>query len=466
MMNRTQRSQSSNHFLRFLMGATLLQALALAACTPAPPRNLVLISLDTTRADHLPTYGYPRDTAPRIDRLAHDSFVFLNAVAQWTTTNPSHTSMFSGLYPHTHGVGKNTRHLAQEHTTLAEILRGAGFRTGAFVSGYPLRLTKEGLGQGFEVYDGDFKKMRRKGRLTTDLALGWLRERLPEERFFLFLHLYDAHGAYKPKGEYRDLFRSADPGPLLDKIPGYQQRRDDHGQLIRHLNAYVDRYDAQIRYQDDLVADVLAALDLERTILLITSDHGETLGERARVLDHGKNLFDEQIRIPLILHVPGNAGARLTEPVETVDFLPTLIELLGVPAPSTLEVQGESLVPMMRSSQDQRRDGLAFSSVRAWARSHADRGYFLDGERRIHSVRGQRWKLIVYPGLEEDYLELYDLESDPLERRSVAEQYPDVRDQLKQAMDSWNRSEVETAVEPELSAEERENLKALGYLGD
>ena len=460
-MSMTSRWRFSGRRIRFLGYAALLQAVA--ACSPAPPRNLVLISLDTTRADHLPTYGYPRDTAPRIDRLARDSYVFLNAVAQWTTTSPSHSSMFTGLYPHTHGVGENTRLLAQEFPTLAEILAGAGFRTGAFVSGYPLRVAREGLRQGFEVYDSDFEKMRRDGRQTTDLALGWLAERLPEERFFLFLHLYDAHGPYRPKDEYLELFRSADPGPRLKHIPGYQQRK--HGKPLRHLNDYVDRYDAQIRYQDDLVAEVLAALDLERTIVLVTADHGETLDERARVLDHGKDVYDEQIRIPFVLYVPGHAGARLRPHVETVDFLPTVLELLAVPAPPSLAVQGESLVPLMAQARDGERD-LAFSSVYAYPKLHADRGYQLDRQRRIHAVRTRRWKLIVYPGVDNDYAELYDLENDPLERHNVAERHPDVRDGLLRAIISWHPSEVGTAVETELSAEDVKNLKALGYLGD
>lgn len=443
----------------------VLLALALPACAP-PPRNLLFISLDTTRKDHLPTYGYERDTAPAIDRLARGGVVFDNAVAQWTTTNPSHTSMFSGLYPHTHGVGSNTRQLAEERTTLAEILRSAGFRTAAFVSGYPLRIARKGLGQGFEVYDCDFPKMRRDGRRTSELALAWLGELRGDERFFLFLHLYDAHGPYKPRDGYRDLFRSPDRGPLLHWIPGYQRRKDDRGRLIDHLNDYVDRYDAQIRYLDDVVAEVLAAVDLERTVVLVTADHGETLGERVQVLDHGKALFEEQIAIPFVLHAPGLAPGRVAQVVETVDFLPTLLELLGVPRPADWEVEGETLVPLMTLAERQRPGELAFSSVRAWPRSHADRGYFLDRHRRIHSVRSRRWKLIVYPGFERDYLELYDLASDPFERRNVALENPRVVAALGDALGAWRGGETETAPEGALTATDVENLKSLGYLGD
>lgn len=450
----------------FALGAAALVTLACTPPAPPPPQNLLFISLDTTRKDHLPTYGYERDTAPYLDELARQGVVFENAVAQWPTTNPSHTSMFSGLYPKTHGVGTNTRKLAPEHTTLAEILRDAGFRTGAFVSGYPLRLAQEGMGQGFDTYDARFKKMRRDGRETTDLAIEWLRSLGKDEPFFLFLHLYDAHGPYRPRGAYKDLFRSEDPGRELGWIPGYQQREDAEGRPIRRLNPYVDRYDAMIRYLDDLVRDVVAAVDLDHTLVLVTADHGETLGERHLVLDHGKNLFEEQVGIPLILHVPGQQPKRIAQPAEQVDFLPTLVDLLGVGMPEGLVVEGRNLASLVTGAAGEERTETAFSTARIWPHSHADRGYLLDKERRMHAARLLDWKLIVYPGLEEDFVELYDLGDDPSERRNVAAEHPDVVAGLRQAMDAWHQGGMAEAEEENLSDEDVENLKALGYLGD
>ena len=442
-----------------------------AGCSPpspplSPPRGLVFFSLDTTRKDHLPTYGYGRETATNIDLFARRSTVFDRAVTHWTTTLPSHTSMFTGLYPHTHGVGDNTRVLDPSFETLAEILRAQGFRTGAFVSGYPLRLAEESLAQGFEVYNAKFRGMRRDGQRTVQLALQWLAELAPDDRFFLFVHLYDAHGPYRPRDEYLARFRSEDPGPPLPYVPNYQRTRDESGEVLRHVNDYVDRYDAQIKYMDDLVDKVLAALSLDETAVLLTADHGESLAERAKVLDHGKSLWQEQIGVPLVLHAPGLEPSRVSEPVEQVDFLPTLLEILGVPAPEGAKIEGESLLPLMRKARPQQPNSLVFSSVRASPKFFQDRGYLLDHQKSLLSVQSSRWKLIVYPGFDDEYLELYDLQDDPGETVDVAADHPEIRDQLRAVLADWYSNAAEPAAEMELSPEDVKQMKSLGYLGD
>lgn len=441
----------------------------LAGCTPRTPQDLVFISLDTTRKDHLQTYGYPRETSPRLDRLARTGVVFHNATAQMTITNPSHASMLTGLYPHTHGVGENTRRLDDRFLTLTEILRDAGFRTGAFVSGHPLRAEITGIDQGFEVYDSDFRR-RRAGRQTTDRALAWLQERLdnrgPGERLFLFLHLYDAHGPYQPEPRYREMFRSPDPGPVLDFIPAYQQLRDDDGRVMSHLRDYVDRYDAMLRTQDDLIAEVLAAIDLDRTAVVVVADHGETLADRATPLNlnHGTSVFEEQTAIPLILHAPGLAAGEVRQPVETVDLLPTLLPLLGLPAPDGLELDGRNLLPWITGAEPLRERPLAYASNRAFDRHHGDRGYRLREQDFIRSVRSLRYKLIQYPGVDEDYFELYDLQQDPGEQENLANLHPELRDGLRQALDRWQGTVPGEGPATDLSPEDVENLRALGYL--
>lgn len=447
--------------------ATLLVMLAIG-CAPKRPENLVIISLDTTRKDHLPSYGYARSTAPRIDRLARGGAVFENAVAQMTITNPSHASMLTGLYPHTHRVGENTRRLSDQHLTLAEILRAAGYRTAAFVSGHPLRQEITGIDQGFEVYDSEFTTRRRLGRLTTNLARRWLRERRGGERYFLFLHLYDAHGPYRPRAEYEGLFRSLDPGAELEFIPEYQTIRDRQGNVVRRLNDYIDRYDALIRYQDDLVGELLGEVDLARTLVVVVADHGETLGERAAYLNlnHGTSVFEEQVGIPLVFHGPGLLPARLHEPVETVDLLPTVLELLGVALPEGLKPQGESLVPLLRGESGAQPGALAYASNRARSAEHADRGYRLRERDLIHSVRDRRYKLVSYPGVDRDYVELYDLERDPAESLNLAGQEPEIEARLKGALKAWQAQGAPSDPAPalELSPELREGLEALGYL--
>jgi len=440
-----------------------LAVLACAGCAPDPGDDLVVVSFDTVRRDHLPTYGYKRSTAPALDAFARGAVVFDDAYAQETNTNPSHSSMFTGLYPHTHGNRRNGDRLPAGRVTLAQILREAGFRTGAFVSGSTLKRKACGLERGFEVYDDEFDGKRRAGARTTRLALDWLRRR-SGERFFLFLHLFDVHGPYLPEGGYRARFRSPEPGPEVD-VPPYQLVLDEAGNPRRDLNGYVDRYDAMIRYVDDRLAELLGELDLGRTIVVVLADHGETLGERYHKLDHGAQLFDEQIRIPLVLHAPGVAPRRVAGLVETVDLLPTLLELLRVEAVDPLPLQGRSLAAALRSGGEGTARDAVFSAARPVSRRHADRGYRLDRRRQIHSVRSAGWKLIRYPGLAADPLELYDLAADPAERRNVAAERPDIRDEYLGRLDAWLGSADEPLSPPEVDPELLDELRHLGYVG-
>jgi arylsulfatase A-like enzyme len=432
-------------------------------CGSGSPDRLVLISLDTVRRDHLPTYGYARLTAPRIDALSRRTVVFENAFAQQTNTNPSHASMFTGLYPHVHGSRFNGVRLARGRVTLAQILRRSGFRTAGFVSGVTMRAETSGLNRGFEVYDDAFEGKRRDGRIATTRAVEWIRARDRGERYFLFLHLYDAHGAYLPQGRYTELYQSSDPGPELPRIPRYQRLRDSEGRAVVHLNDYVDRYDAMIRYQDDLVASLLAELDLSRTVVVILSDHGETLGERFQALDHGGQVFDEQIRIPLFIYAPPVLSRRSDAYVETVDLLPTLLEILEVPIPKGLSVQGRSLVPELRGEQQIDRP-VVFSSARSVSERFANRGYRLRPRSNIHSARSPRWKLILYPGETQNYVELYDLEADPAEQENRAEAAPKVRDALLRALEGWLEGAAPEVGETPLPPHLQEQLRELGYL--
>jgi arylsulfatase A-like enzyme len=444
--------------------APLLVSLVLGCSGEPPVRNLVLISLDTTRADHLPTYGYSRPTAPRLDALGAGGTVFTNAFAQETNTNPSHSSMFTGLYPHVHGSLDNRYRLSEDRVTLAEILSETGFRCGGFVSGYTMK-SRSGLQQGFEMWDDELpRKSRRPGAQTLERALTWLNRLSPGEPFFLFLHLYDSHGPYAPPPEYRGRFRSSSPGPTLSIVPKYQAQRDEGGARITTLHPYVDLYDAAIRHMDDLVARLLDRIDLDRTVVFVVADHGETLGERYWSLDHGAQTFDEQIRIPLIVHAPGYPPGRVDEFVETVDLLPTALKLLGLSVPSRLSLNGQSLDGLMAGRPGPLRDHV-FASARATGLRHADRGYRLDGSRRIHTIRSRGWKLIRYPGPRHNYDELYAVDQDPGERVNLAEQRSEERERLGGLLEQWLAG-ASAAKPPKLTPEQRERLRSLGYVAD
>jgi len=447
----------------------IVVATLVPACTPSRPDNLVFVSLDTTRKDHLSAYGYSRDTTPHLARLAAGGALFLNGEAQWTVTNPSHVSMFTGLYPHTHGAGENASSLAAGFTTLTEILRDHDFTAGAFVSGYPLRPKITDIDRGFHVYDAKFSGQRRDCQETTAEALAWLRERRPPDRFFLFVHFYDAHGPFQPKAEFLEMFRSSEPGPVLDYIPRYQRITDRDGKEVRHLNDFVDRYDAQIRYQDHCLGQILDAIDLGRTVVTVVADHGETLGDRERSynLNHGTSVFGEQTGIPFLVHSPGREAGRFSLPVETIDLVPTLLDLLEVPRPAAMQLEGQSLVPTIGGlvDQDQPRKRLAFSTTRIRFRPPGRR-YNVKKNTSAHMVRSERWKLIVYEGVRRDYIELYDLQHDPSERANVADEYPSQRDALYSAFDAWRKRMPTDNPAKDLSPEDIENLRALGYLGN
>jgi arylsulfatase A-like enzyme len=446
--------------LRTLRPLLLAAALGLAACAPEPPpRHLVLLSLDTVRADHLTPYGYARPTSPALETFAAGSVLFTRAFAQQTNTNPSHASMFTGLYPHVHGNETNFHTLPEGRPTLAGILAQNGFATGGFVSGAALQ-TFTGLHRGFEVYRDEMEGWRQDGAVATERALEWLRSLPEDRRFFLFLHLYDAHGPYQVDPERLGRFASPEPGRRLDHIPPYQRLRRD-GKLLEHLNLYVDRYDTQVHYMDELAGRLLAEIDLEDTLVVVATDHGETLGERYHVLDHGAQVFEEQTRIALLVRAPGLAPRRVDTLVESVDLLPTVLDLLGVPPPPGAAFQGSSLRPLLAGSRKPLRS-VVFSSARADSTWYE--GYELDDKRLIHTARSNRWKLIVYPGVERDYIELYDLRADPGETENVAGRHPEVQATLAQALERWLDERGPTRPEADLPEELREKLRQLGYV--
>ena len=433
----------------------------LLACGVPAPESLVIVSLDTVRRDHLSTYGYARKTSPRLDALAEESLVFEGAFAQHVNTHPSHASMFTGLYPNVHGSIYNGMRLPAGRATLAQLLAGAGFRTAAFVSGATM-VAQTGLDRGFEVYDDSLGGARRDGAETVALAMDWLGGRESGERFFLFVHLFDAHGPYTFEGPPR--FRSTGPGRELERIPGYQRLRDESGQLRVGLNEYVDRYDSLIHYSDDQLGELLAALDLDTTVVVVLSDHGETLGERHQSLDHGGQTTDEQIRIPLVMSSPRQRGRRLSELVETVDLVPTLLELLEVPVPQALTLQGRSLVPLILGRELQSTPERAvFSSAVALAPRHADRGYRFELGGQIHSLRTEHWKLVRYPGVDGELLELYDLDRDPGELENRADSEPALRDEYLGRLEHWMSQGPSAHPPAEIGPELRSYLNQLGY---
>ncbi|HXI02685.1 MAG TPA: sulfatase, partial [Candidatus Saccharimonadales bacterium] len=416
---------------------------------PARP-NLVLISLDTLRADHLGAYGYTRHVSPSIDRLARQGVLFERAISQAPWTTPSHMSLFTSLYPTVHAVDSPTtvrqRRLAPGKTTLAEILSGAGYATAAFTGSGSISALY-GFWHGFSVYDETDEDV--KGRESEDVseifgkASRWLVEHrdLP---FFLFFHTYEIHYPYT-----HDTFLDQAP-------PGDEAARE------------TALYDGDIFQADAFVGhlvDLIDSLGIRgRTIIVLLSDHGEELDPRypGKPLRHGHSVYQDLLHVPLVISAPppAAAGLRVAPMVEIIDVMPTLLDLLHVPVPGDL--QGVSLAAALSGGAVPERD--AFSEATNYG-----------PERK--AIQDGRFKYIrTYPRTEKPAREipvpvppeeLFDLEADPGERHSLLDAAPPALARLRAEMDALvkaNQARRGKASDLRLDDETLERLKALGYV--
>jgi arylsulfatase A-like enzyme len=431
----------------------------LPARDPLARPNVVLVTIDTLRADRCSAYGYPRPTTPHLEALSREGARFEVAYAPTPSTLPSHAALFTSLHPAELGVRKNGHPLPAEADTLAERLQRAGYRTAAFVSSFVLSRPFR-LDQGFESYDDDFRgaassvppdwpwakyevsQFDRRAADTTDAAIAWLRAAPSGAPFLLWVHYFDPHQPLLPLEPYLSQF--ARPEPLTPK-----QRM-------------ADLYDAEVRSTDDQLGRLLEALDElspgPRTLAIVTSDHGEGLWDHGW-LQHGALLYEEAVRVPLVLRWPGRIapGLRPAGPVSLIDVLPTLLGLLGL-EPGGPELRGTDLGPLL--------DGGAPDPDR---RVFLQRQPFTPGlvdHRRLagvsRAVRWRHWKLIDSP--RELGIELFDLERDPQERESVASQHPDLAASLMRELEDWRRGLRERPEPREPLPEElRRGLEALGY---
>ncbi|MEO1367598.1 MAG: sulfatase, partial [Acidobacteriota bacterium] len=379
--------------LGLILAGLSLAGVALFVATPDDGvdrgrRSLVLLTLDTTRADHLAPYGGDVPV-PALAELARTGVVYEEAYAVAPITLVAHASLLTGLWPPQAGVRNNGIHAAgDELVTLAERLRGRGYRTGAFVSAAVLE-RRYGLDQGFETYDDDLSSgLRRLPRMvpdrpagaTVDAALAWLDGLGGSERFFLWVHFYDPHAPYLP------------PSPHREAWPG----RPYAGELA-YLDAEIGRLLGHPRLRPGDGAPVTAVI----------GDHGESLGEHGEQT-HALLVHDATLHVPFFLRWPGGPeGARVRGPVSQVDVLPTLLDLLGLKAPPDLP--GSSVVPGSRRAQSDARRPI-------YAETYLP--HYTYGWSKLRSLRRGPLKLIAADG----GVELYDLRLDPRELSDVAEQ--------------------------------------------
>lgn len=337
--------------------------LFLAACSVAksPRPDILLITIDTLRADWIHAYGFEGETTPRIDALAERGVLFEKAIAAASLTAPAHASIMTSRYAREHSIGTlngETRLVGGE--TLAERFRSEGYETAAFVSNVVLR-RRSGLDRGFQTYDDELVDsevnraayFERVAARTADRAMNWLASRAPGQPVFVWLHLQDPHGPYTPPEEFEGRvgdwpLRMKRSLPVLENnvgvagIPAYQALGD-----AREPSFYAGRYSEELLYTDFWVGEVVDSFErragLDGAIVLLTADHGESMGEMGWFFQHGHATTPDLVRVPLLVVAPGAPSRRVDSLVSHVDVAPTLLELAGLEA--LPDSSGLSLVP-------------------------------------------------------------------------------------------------------------------------
>jgi len=401
--------------------------------------NIILMTLDTTRADHLACYGYPNVRTPNLDALARRGVLFEQAATAAPLTLPAHSTIMTGMYPTYHGVRVNgNTALSDEQTTVAEVLSARGYRTGAFIGAFVLD-GRWGLKQGFQHYDDQFdlKKykhldlgaIQKPGNQVMDAALTWLEEQ-KKSSFFAWIHLYDPHIPYDPPEPYYSEYGPRGPTGL---------------------------YDGEIAFMDEQIGRCVAWLaknGLDKTtILVLIGDHGEGLGGHGEAT-HGFFIYDSVIHIPflVITPFPELRGKRVSSQVSSVDVFPTLLDLADIAAP--LKVQGRSLLPAMFRPEKEG-EGVAYSE------SMVPNIQF--GWSPLCSLRTARYKFIDAPRPE-----LYDIHQDQGEQTNIYPQHSDIALKMKAELDRLLTETGKDAPTPQaanLDKDTIERLSALGYIG-
>jgi arylsulfatase A-like enzyme len=415
--------------------------------------NIILISIDTLRADHLGCYGYSANTTPNIDKFSKDSVLFKNTIAQASSTEPAHASIFTSLIPSHHGAFFSTKKpIPPEIVTMAEILKENGYKTISYNGGGQVA-AELGFDQGFDLYSSFPDKMDHLDRVfikKVESVIDWIKNN-PNEKFFAFLHTFEVHHPYTPKKEYLHMFdnsyQGALPGHISRKLLGNinEGRMKMSAEDKQHI---INAYDGEIFSMDKafgVLLDFLKKQGLyEDTLIVFTSDHGEEFGEHGTMGWHGHTLYDEQLKVPLIIKLTNSkhASTIIGEQARSLDILPTVLDVLNIPPLECFE--GVSLLGWLN-----KRNRTALFAVSQQ-----------DTPRQTHptSIRTNKWKLYDE--------KLFDLESDPLEQKEVQTGYKRIRKELRSELDyilSLNQSaEENTSVD--LSEETLKTLKSLGYL--
>ena len=484
---------------------------------------MLLVTVETLRADHLRSYGYGRTTSPNFDRLGRQGARFETVIAQAPFTLPSIASIMTGLTPPAHGVRNHPATLAQDVETIAERFRDAGYRTAAMTRHTWLR-SRSGLDQGFDEYDNNKFAAGLDARSLSLAAVEWLERREPDRPFFLWLHFLDPHLPYTPGYPYSVVFNERHAGdsqvkhlqsmtridredyaptpyadlaggPYYDLVlPQYPDNqvlldlafwRRSRGSIFFGETRYDedevaelrDLYDGAILYADDNLGRLFEALDdlslSESTIVIATGDHGEAFGEHGLYFTHDFTLYDDTLRVPLAIRAPGvtTPGTVIPQQVRLMDLAPTLAELAGLPPVEGWEAR--SLVPLLTGGTLPYLEAFAESAPYRPQFPEDDRVFFPGNRGKWRMVRTDRWKLIKIPHPEGDRYELYDLQDDRGETKNLFDDLPGEAAKLEPLLEAWlardpapnadSSGEEEDELEG-LDPAAREQLRTLGYV--
>ncbi|HEY7161425.1 MAG TPA: sulfatase-like hydrolase/transferase, partial [Acidobacteriota bacterium] len=391
--------------------------------------NLVLVTIDTLRADHLPAYGYSKIRTPNLDRLANESFVFEDVIAQVPMTLPSHTCILTGLLPPAHGVHDNAGFILDPKVnTLAETLKSNNYKTAAFISAFILD-SQFGLDQGFDLYSDNFSLIKANVDSThvsrradeTELEVEpWLRKN-SDQKFFLWVHYYDPHDPYDPPEPYKTEYASAP-------------------------------YDGEIAYTDHVFGklyDLLDELQLkEKTIVVMTGDHGEGLGDH-KEQTHSIFIYNATQHVPLMIRLPKIKPKRIKGVVSHIDLVPTILEWLGIQPDQ--KIQGKSLIPLIA--------GKDHSSRSAYSESIFPQLHY--GFSPLKRITTEQYEYIDAPKPE-----LYDSLNDPGELKNLINEKSEIAKALHKQLDEILKSSQSAAKQTQtMDPETEEKLRAMGYVG-
>jgi len=427
------------------------------------PPNILIYLIDCLRADHLGTYGYDRGVSPRIDRFARDSVVFEHLAAAASWTRPAVASLLTGLTPQAHGTRGDRTALSGSVPVIQEILRAEGYVTAAVITNGVVS-SKFGFGRGFD----DFRYLPEQHEKNPEIhelsdrvneeIFDWLGGRDAARPFFMYVHTTDPHAPYLPRSPYRERFAAAtDPAiGLHPAVESLTRGRTVAGPGVRQ--GLMDLYDGEIAFNDEHFGRLLDRLESEGlyddTLIVLTADHGEEFEDHGR-WEHGLSLYQEMLHVPLVVKLPAgrNAGLRRAEQVSQIDIAPTLLEAAGLDVPATM--MGRSLRP--------------------WG--HPDAAALVDRPAVADLARDPRWRVVnaVISGgtklirnhtydLPRPTRELYDLETDTAERGNLAAERRVIAGYLEMLLRQAAETDRYEAPTAELSVEDEERLRALGYL--